>query len=207
MMSTLLRITVKRRISPEIADTCRLLHSPGLSTPHSHTHSLTLTHSLTHCLGLLLYTFFLLRSHSITHNSPLPHSLMFSAPRPCMRRFVQVEAGVPVLLSESEALLHSLTHISLTFSAEQRPRSGCLFVTTSRFVWLAEEKKDDEDEEEGSSECVSECVSERVSDAYDFDVKFIALHAVSRDPASYERPCLYCQVLRHSLTHSLTHCH
>jgi hypothetical protein len=124
-----------------------------------------------------------------------------------MRRFVQVEAGVPVLLSESEALLHSLTHISLTFSAEQRPRSGCLFVTTSRFVWLAEEKKDDEDEEEGSSECVSECVSERVSDAYDFDVKFIALHAVSRDPASYERPCLYCQVLRHSLTHSLSQTH
>jgi hypothetical protein len=29
--------------------------------------------------------------------------------------------------------------------------------------------------------------------AYDFDVPYIILHAITHDPASFPRPCLYCQ--------------
>lgn len=96
---------------------------------------------------------------------------MFSAPRPCMRRFVQCEDDKPVLLDDEETLNHTIQHIALTFSAEEAPIIGTLFVTSRRFVWLSEET------------------------AYDFDVQYIALHAISNDPASYEKPCLYCQVI------------
>lgn len=29
---------------------------------------------------------------------------------------------------------------------------------------------------------------------YDFDVPYIMLHAITHDPESYPKPCLYCQL-------------
>ena len=95
---------------------------------------------------------------------------MFAPPKPCMRRFVQCENNVPVMLDDEESLLHTLPNIDLTFDSEVDPTTGTLFVTSRRFIWLSEEN------------------------AYDFDVQYIALHAISNDPESYKKPCLYCQV-------------
>mmetsp|Transcript_17577 Transcript_17577/g.29456 ORF Transcript_17577/g.29456 Transcript_17577/m.29456 type:complete len:223 (+) Transcript_17577:72-740(+) len=94
---------------------------------------------------------------------------MFSAPRPCMRRFVQCEDGIPVMLHDEESIVHTIPSIDLTFSADESPSTGTLYVTSKRFIWLSAEA------------------------SYDFDVPFIALHAISNDPESYKKPCLYCQ--------------
>lgn len=87
-----------------------------------------------------------------------------------MRRFVQCEDNKPVMLDDEEVIVHTLSNIDLTFSADDAPATGTLFVTSRRFVWLSEEA------------------------VYDFDVQYIALHAISNDPESYKKPCLYCQV-------------
>lgn len=109
---------------------------------------------------------------SQSHNSSLE---MFSAPKPCMRRFVQCEDNKPVLLDEEETLNHTVEHIDLTFSSDDAPTTGTLFITSRRFVWLSEEL------------------------SYDFDVQYIALHAICNDPVGYKKACLYCQVSNSSI--------
>uniref|UniRef100_A0AAV1UYD3 Uncharacterized protein n=1 Tax=Peronospora matthiolae TaxID=2874970 RepID=A0AAV1UYD3_9STRA len=52
--------------------------------------------------------------------------------------------------------------------------SGALFVTTSRVMWI------------GAS------VEQRVG--YAWEMASVTLHAISRDPAAFPRPCLYCQI-------------
>lgn len=36
--------------------------------------------------------------------------------------------------------------------------------------------------------------SEDQSKAFDFDVAYICLHAISKDPGTFPTPCIYCQV-------------
>lgn len=36
--------------------------------------------------------------------------------------------------------------------------------------------------------------SEDQSKAFDFDVPYICLHAISKDPGTFPTPCIYCQV-------------
>jgi hypothetical protein len=111
------------------------------------------------------------RDSTYTQTTSIQSSdLMFAAPRPCMRRFVQCEDNKPVLLDEEETLNHTIANIDLTFSSDVSPTTGTLFVTSRRFVWLSDET------------------------AYDFDVQYIALHAICNDPEGYKKPCLYCQV-------------
>lgn len=37
--------------------------------------------------------------------------------------------------------------------------------------------------------------SEDQSKAFDFDVAYICLHAISKDPGTFPTPCIYCQVI------------
>ncbi|POM61172.1 nuclease [Phytophthora palmivora] len=51
---------------------------------------------------------------------------------------------------------------------------GALFVTTSRVIWL--------------SAVVGACVG------YAWEMSAVTLHAISRDPLAFPKPCLYCQI-------------
>mmetsp|Transcript_3030 Transcript_3030/g.4628 ORF Transcript_3030/g.4628 Transcript_3030/m.4628 type:complete len:208 (-) Transcript_3030:93-716(-) len=89
--------------------------------------------------------------------------------RPCMRRFVQCENDEPVLF-EGETMVMKKDNVELTFEVETPPARGSLFITSRRIVWVSDDA------------------------AYDFDVPFITLHAITHDPESFPRPCLYCQL-------------
>ncbi|KAG7384081.1 Methylosome subunit pICln [Phytophthora pseudosyringae] len=52
--------------------------------------------------------------------------------------------------------------------------AGALFVTTSRVIWLGA------------------AVGARVG--YAWEMSSVTLHAISRDPAAFPRPCVYCQI-------------
>jgi hypothetical protein len=75
-------------------------------------------------------------------------------------------------LWEDETIDYTLDDVEINFSAEKPPvGTGKLFITSKRVIWLG---KGDE--------------------AYDFDVPYIVLHAVTRDADSYPKPCIYCQL-------------
>jgi hypothetical protein len=87
-----------------------------------------------------------------------------------MRSFVQCnEKDAPVLF-ESESILYELSEVELAFETSEAIGRGSLYVTTTRFVWIGREL------------------------AFDFDVPFVVLHSITRDPNSYKTPCLYCQL-------------
>lgn len=96
---------------------------------------------------------------------------------PTMRRYVPcatidgTKEEIPELW-EGETLDFQLQKVQITNSKDATPYSGTLFVTSKRVVFLGENN----------------------GPAFDFDVPFIALHAVSRDPMTYPKPCIYCQL-------------
>ncbi|KAJ1427007.1 regulator of volume decrease after cellular swelling-domain-containing protein [Ochromonadaceae sp. CCMP2298] len=92
--------------------------------------------------------------------------------RPSMRRFVPCnEEGSRPECWEGETIDYQLDNVELSFdAAKDAVGTGSLFITTKRVVWL------------GTGES-----------AFDFDVPFIVLHAISRDVDSYPKPCIYCQ--------------
>uniref|UniRef100_M4B3K2 Chloride conductance regulatory protein ICln n=1 Tax=Hyaloperonospora arabidopsidis (strain Emoy2) TaxID=559515 RepID=M4B3K2_HYAAE len=59
---------------------------------------------------------------------------------------------------------------------------GALFVTTSRVMWI------------GAS------LEQRVG--YAWEMASVTLHAISRDPAAFPRPCLYCQISHEDVSES-----
>jgi hypothetical protein len=96
---------------------------------------------------------------------------MFASSKPGMRRLVEREEdGKSPQMRDNESILFTFTDIEFSFSATTPVGIGSLFVTSQRFVWLSE------------------------SDAYDFDVRFVMLHAISKDAATYPKPCVYCQL-------------
>lgn len=81
------------------------------------------------------------------------------------------EDGAP-LLGDEEEVLHRVPHVELSFRSDSAQvfSDGEVVVTSSRVLWLGIER------------------------SFDFSVVGILLHAVARDPESYPRPCLYCQL-------------
>lgn len=73
-------------------------------------------------------------------------------------------------LWEGETLDFSLANVKFTWNLETAPTNGHLFITSKRVIWVG------------------------VSQAYDFDVAYISLHAISKDPACYPQPCVFCQL-------------
>ena len=96
---------------------------------------------------------------------------MFSS-TPSFRRFVQLEeSGLPVLQA-SESIDYTLRDVEFAFNPSHIEGTVTLFVTTARII-----------------------VSFQGKDAaYDFDPQYVILHAITRDPSSYNKPCLYCQL-------------
>lgn len=92
-----------------------------------------------------------------------------------MRRYVPVEesSGEPEMW-EDDVIEFQLDNIEIAFSnAPEKSNMGVLYITKKRVLWLGK----------GDSEL-----------AYDFDVPYIVLHALTRDVDSYPKPCVYCQL-------------
>lgn len=89
-----------------------------------------------------------------------------------MRRFILRDELGEISLQDEESVRQTFHDIELSFSAD-KPIEGCgkLIVTSRRIIWLGYDDK-----------------------AYDFDVQYIILHAITHDPSSYPKPCLYCQL-------------
>lgn len=92
---------------------------------------------------------------------------MFGSSFGC-RRFVSHEEGVPELV-EDEVISFTLRSVHLQFN-DDATDSGSLFITTKRFLFIGR------------------------ASAYDIDIPYIVLHAISKDPESYPQPCLYLQL-------------
>lgn len=91
-----------------------------------------------------------------------------------MRRYVPVtpEDDQSPELWEDETIDYELNDVELSFGATKPViGTGKFIVTSKRVLWM------------GTGES-----------AYDFDVPYIALHAITRDPDSYPKPCIYCQL-------------
>ena len=94
--------------------------------------------------------------------------------RPCMRRIVQCGVDDPNMpeLWDGESIDYSLDDVEISFSADKGSEGiGKLFITSRRVIWLGRDEK-----------------------AFDFDVPYIVLHAITRDVDSYPKPCIYCQL-------------
>jgi Regulator of volume decrease after cellular swelling len=91
--------------------------------------------------------------------------------RPGMRRFVSCEDDDTPVLRDDEIILYTLQKVGVAYRREDAIIEELkLFVTSSRIILIG------------------------VTIAADFDVSYVTLHAVTRDPASYAKPCLYCQL-------------
>lgn len=93
-----------------------------------------------------------------------------------MRRFLEFQEGsfTEPALRDEEMVDFRQGSVEIAFSDRQKVGTGELIVTSKRILWIG---KDDS-----------------VGKVYDFDVPFIILHAISRDPDSYPLPCIYCQL-------------
>lgn len=95
---------------------------------------------------------------------------MFSD-RPSYRRIVPIQEDGKPELWEDEIIDLELTGIELKFDESQG--EGSLVITSKRVIWIA--KSDN-----GAN--------------FDFDVRYIVLHAITRDVDSHPKPCIYCQL-------------
>ena len=96
---------------------------------------------------------------------------MFSS-RASMRQFVfrnEDNENEPSL-NEEETIDYCLSDVELAFTSTKIIGLGKLYVTSTRVIWIGEQK------------------------AYEFDVPFIILHAITHDSESYPKACLYCQL-------------
>ena len=97
---------------------------------------------------------------------------MFGPERSIVRLFVNCDekTGIP-LLDEDEEMLFTKDHLGVAFrDTDPIVDTVALYVTSKRVI----------------------LIGNHVHLA--FDVPYIILHAVTRDPASYPLPCLYCQL-------------
>jgi len=69
-----------------------------------------------------------------------------------------------------ESLDFELNNVELSFTNTKSIGSGQLFITSKRVIWIGSDN------------------------AYDFDVPYIVLHAITKDAESYSKPCIYCQL-------------
>lgn len=106
--------------------------------------------------------------------------IMMEVHAPSMRRHVERKergsdphSSQPIL-HDGESVDYRLDSVEIAFSDGAKVGVGELLVTSKRVLWLG--------------------VGDSAEKAYDFDVPFIILHAISRDPDSYPVPCLYCQL-------------
>lgn len=81
---------------------------------------------------------------------------------------------------QDEHTLFELADVEMSYgtSAMAPEGRGLLQVTSKRLIW--KEQQEGGGVEEGK--------------VYEVDVPCITLHAISKDPSSFPKPCLYCQV-------------
>lgn len=75
------------------------------------------------------------------------------------------------VLRDNESINYTLNNVGVAYRSEDPILENVnLFITSSRIIIIGEKQ------------------------SADFDVSYVTLHAVTRDPASYSKPCLYCQL-------------
>ena len=127
--------------------------------------------SITHLLTACTLQFRVVISSTIRHLFGCDSDEMSRNDRPGMRRFVSCEANNTPVLRDGEIINYHHSGLGVAFRSEDATIEDVqLFVTSQRIILLGE-----------------------VVFA-DFDVSYVTLHAVTRDPASYAKPCLYCQL-------------
>jgi len=86
------------------------------------------------------------------------------------RRFVDCDhEGVPIMREGEQMLLASADCEMSFYAGEPSLGVGKLSVTSQRILWIGATK------------------------SFDFDVAYIALHAITSDVNAFPQPCLYCQ--------------
>ncbi|KAF8821005.1 Nucleotide-sensitive chloride conductance regulator (ICln) protein [Cardiosporidium cionae] len=88
----------------------------------------------------------------------------FSSRSPSGEPQLEEEFEETIALSEPQTVLQ-------LFSKDEG--TGTLYLTSRRVIWLS---------------------SQDLDKGYAMDYPFIVLHAISRDPATFEHPCIYCQL-------------
>lgn len=88
---------------------------------------------------------------------------------PGFRRMVELDDEFVPILREEETLLKKFSDIAFSFSAKEDSSTGVLYVTSQRILFINPQR------------------------SLDFDVSFIMLHAVSKDPVFFPKSCIYCQ--------------
>jgi nucleotide-sensitive chloride channel 1A len=90
--------------------------------------------------------------------------------RPGMRCMVNCEVDNTPSLRDDEEMNYAIQGLGVAFRGKDPIVDQVnLFVTTSRIILIGEFL------------------------TLDFDVAYVTLHAVTRDPESYAKPCVYCQ--------------
>ena len=109
---------------------------------------------------------------------------------PAMRQFVNLVGSGADLTPElddtqGETLDYRLKGVGLAFGNDEDNfvGTGELLITNKRILWIGQVDEGAEGAQENRK-------------CFDFDVPYIILHAISRDPESYPVPCLYCQLDR-----------
>lgn len=104
--------------------------------------------------------------------SLIESAMMMQQQRPCMRRLVPLmEDNKSPDLWEGESIDFVLSHVECALKASETLGQGMLYITSKRVIWIGDEGK-----------------------SCDLDVPYIIMHAVSRDPETYPKPCIYCQL-------------
>ncbi len=80
--------------------------------------------------------------------------------------------GLPVL-EDNERIILSHANVACFLDPERSEGSGAMHVTTKFVYWFS---------------------AEDVERGYRLQYNWISMHAVSRDPESFARPCVYCQL-------------
>ena len=102
--------------------------------------------------------------------------------RPSFRRFISLEEdGSPSLIEledYQEEMFHHFEDIEFSLSSDPSKNEGIgdLYITSGRIIWIANKNHSS------------------VTKAFDFDIPYIILHALSHDENTYAKPCLYCQL-------------
>jgi len=95
---------------------------------------------------------------------------MFGAQRPSYRQYVDLDdAGQLELREDEQLILVQKTELAFGTTPSDSLGEGLTFVTSERVAWVGARR------------------------SVDYDMAYIGLHAVTHDPTSFPRPCLYCQ--------------
>ena len=118
-----------------------------------------------------------------------------------MRRFVEMEQMQgdngkmqPFIMDDDSVQLY-LEEVEIAFNKNlddpNYPHGiGSLYITNKRVIWVSTKNSDNRngDNNNNNNSCSNGSL------AFDIDIQYVLLHAISKDPESFTKPCVYCQL-------------